>query len=147
MWIVVDKLTLKMLEDKMESFIKSLEPLKWDPNANPDRMIQIFKKNENFETIIVAIDEESWDIVWSLRALSLSNYIRWWWIMWRVEEVVVWLWQQGKWIWTLLLKSALVHFEYEWCYKVSLACSEQNKWFYERFWFDWIETEMKLYIK
>ena len=145
MWIKIEKLTLTMLEEKMESFILSLAALKWDPNTDPKKMIEIFKWNQNYETVLVAIDEDSWEIIWNMRALCIHNYIRGWAITWRIEEIVVASNQQWRWVWSKLIAASLEHFKESGCYKVTLASEDHNRWFYEKFGFEALEVEMKMY--
>lgn len=146
MSFIVKKLTLEMLKEKWESFIESLTWLKWNKNADLNKMIKIFEKNKSYETVFVVIEEETWKIVGNMRALCDHKYIRWGCIWWRVEEVSIPESYQWKWIWKMLMKASLEFFKEQWCYKVTLACEEQNIWFYSKFWFEAMELEMKMYV-
>jgi len=147
MTFIIKKLTKELLKEKAESFIESLLSLKWDPDTDINKLLRVFEKNKGFETVLVAINQDNWDIAGSARILEDRKYIRWWDVKaWRIEEVIVSERFQWHWVGTLLLESAIAHAKESGCYKVGLACSEENKWFYERFDMEFSELEMKLYL-
>jgi len=146
MSIVITKLSLELLKEKKTSFLDSLSELKGDIHTSCDTLCEIFCKNQDIETVFVAIDTESDTIIGSVRAIIDRKYIRWGSLAGRIEEIAIHKHYQGKWIGSQLVKEALQYFQEQWCYKVTLACADSLVGYYEKFGFTPQEIEMKIYL-
>lgn len=141
----IKELTLPLLQEKIESFIDSLQALKTDKNVSKEKMYEIFEKSKGNSKTFIIIEEGLWNIIWSVRGVLDYKFIRGWVIAWRVEEVVLHPDFQWKWLGKMLLEKVLNYLKEQGCYKIELACREELIPFYEKFWFEVSENEMKLY--
>lgn len=146
---IVDKysmveLTRKLLDEKFDSFMGTLENLKPNFDINKTRILEYFDKINWDSKIFVIIDENS-QVIWSITIIIEYKLIRWWVKAWRIEDVAVKSGYQWYGLWTELMKKAISYAESQWVYKITLSWRDQVVPFYEKFWFTRFSTNMKKY--
>jgi hypothetical protein len=139
------ELNKKILEEKSDSYLATLENLKWYEYINKDKLLKYFNKLEENSKIFIALNNNK-EIIWSITILIEYKLIRWWVKAWRIEDIWVKTWYEWKWIWKLLVEKAIDYWKNENVYKITLSASEQVEWFYKKIWFKRSSTNFKMYI-
>ncbi|NUJ97374.1 GNAT family N-acetyltransferase [Candidatus Gracilibacteria bacterium] len=141
----ITELTLSLLKEKFESFCHSMAGLKVVENPNLEKFINTFEASKSYSKTFVVIEKESGDIVGSVRGLLDYKFLRGGSIGGRIEEVSVNPKYQGNGLGSLLMQYVLEYLNGEGCYKIELACDQKLAPFYEKFGFQGLEVEMKMY--
>ncbi len=96
--------------------------------------------------VFVAIDDNSWEIIGSVKLQLEQKFQRGGAISANIEELVTRPWFQKQWIGSALMKHAIDFAKQEDVYKIVLDCWDLLVKFYEKFWFEQKEQCMKLYL-
>ncbi len=142
----ITELTLPLLKEKFKSLNASLSWLKVAENVDLQKFIDVFEQSKSYSKTFVVIEQSSWNIVGCVRGLLDYKYIRWGSIGGRVEEITFHPDYQWKWLGSKLMAHVLEYLKAEGCYKIELACEEKLVSFYEKFWFQGMDVEMKMYV-
>jgi len=143
--IKIIELTEEELNNNFESYISTIENLKWIKDSNKETIQRYFKNIINNSKIFIAKKDNS--IIWSLTAIIEYKLIRGWVKACRIEDVVVKKWYEWLWIWRMLIKKALEYWNQESVYKFTLSWSDEVAWFYEKNGFTKSSINFKKYIK
>lgn len=134
------------LENNIETYIQTLQNLSSIPNIKLKDANRTFHEIKNQWTIIyIAINKTKW-IIGSISLLLEKKFLRWGWLAWHIEDVVVRKWFEWNGIWSKLMEMATKKAKKEWCYKIILDCDQKLEWYYQNFWFKPSWSFMKIYL-
>lgn len=143
----VQTLTPKLLIKYKKSYFESVSSLVLSPPIPDSECKRILQKIENqWWVVFVLYDDESDMLVWTWTVYTQQKLSKWWAISAHIEEICVHPDHQWKGVGTLLMKHAIQVWRDLWCYKALLNCDADNAGWYERFWFEQKEVEMKMYL-
>lgn len=143
----ITELTATHLETQLPSFLETLAAL-----SNPGTMTVehakdvLAKMHAQDGHTFVAIDEESGNIIGTIKVVLEQKFLRNGSLASNIEDVATHVAHQGKGVWAALVRHAIDFVRSKKAYKIVLDCHDEIMWFYEKLGFERKENCMKMYM-
>ena len=137
-----------IIETQWDSFVLTMNRLTKIGDLDIAKAKKILSKiNKQNWHIWVAVDDNTKEVIWTIKLQIEQKFQYEWSLSANIEEVVTRDWYDGIWIWSALVVNAIEFAKQKKVYKIILACDEKLIPFYEKFSFQKKEHTMKLYLK
>ncbi|KAI5148948.1 glucosamine-phosphate N-acetyltransferase [Nematocida ausubeli] len=145
MSFVIRKLQKEDLNEKYFTLLSTLTEAPLPSKADIDKMYRYMQKHKDTYNVFVVVSPEG-SVVGSGTLLVEKKFIRALGCVGHIEDIVISNECQGKGLGRKLITFLADKAKSRKCYKVILACSEENQKFYEKCGFSKKEVMMALYM-